>query len=83
MLWLTKAKRPRKFKMLCGFNEHAVKLKMHKAALYRKKVKAKKKKRVGSVKICILLRLFVREGMRKYYELLRLPVYGLLYIIWK
>ena len=31
MLLLTKAKRPLKFKMLCGFNEHAVKLRMHKA----------------------------------------------------
>ena len=26
MLLLTKAKRPLKFKMLCGFNKHAVKL---------------------------------------------------------
>ena len=34
MLLLTKAKRPLKFKMLCGFNKHAVKLRMHKAALY-------------------------------------------------
>ena len=32
MLLLTKAKRPWKFKMLCGFNKHAVKL--HKAAPY-------------------------------------------------
>ena len=31
---LTKAKRPLKFKMLCGFNKHAVKLRMHKAAPY-------------------------------------------------
>ena len=34
MLLLTKAKRPLKFKMLCGFNKHAVKLRMHKAAPY-------------------------------------------------
>ena len=34
MLLLTKAKHPLKFKMLCGFNKHAVKLRMHKAALY-------------------------------------------------
>ena len=34
MLLLTKAKRPLKFKMLCGFNEHVVKLRMHKAAPY-------------------------------------------------
>ena len=34
MLLLTKAKRPLKFKMLCGFNKHAVKLSMHKAAPY-------------------------------------------------
>ena len=34
MLLLTKAKRLLKFKMLCGFNKHAVKLRMHKAALY-------------------------------------------------
>ena len=35
MLLLTKAKHPRKFKMLCGFNKHAVKkAKMHKAAPY-------------------------------------------------
>ena len=34
MLLLTKAKRPLKFKMLRGFNKHAVKLRMHKAALY-------------------------------------------------
>ena len=34
MLLLTKVKHPLKFKMLCGFNKHAVKLRMHKAALY-------------------------------------------------
>ena len=34
MLLLTKAKHPWKFKMLCGFNKHAVKLRMHKAAPY-------------------------------------------------
>ena len=34
MLLLTKAKRPLKFKMLCGFNKHAVKLRMHKAVPY-------------------------------------------------
>ena len=34
MLLLTKAKRPLKFKMLCGFNKHVVKLRMHKAAAY-------------------------------------------------
>ena len=34
MLLLTKAKCPLKFKMLCGFNKHAVKLRMHKAAPY-------------------------------------------------
>ena len=34
MLLLTKAKCPLKFKMLCGFNKHAVKLSMHKAAPY-------------------------------------------------
>ena len=34
MLLLTKAKRPLKFEMLCGFNKHAVKLRMHKAAPY-------------------------------------------------
>ena len=34
MLFLTKVKRPLKFKMLCGFNKHAVKLRMHKAAPY-------------------------------------------------
>ena len=34
MLLLTKAKRPLKFKILCGFNKHAVKLRMHKAAPY-------------------------------------------------
>ena len=34
MLLLTKVKHPWKFKMLCGFNKHAVKLRMHKAALY-------------------------------------------------
>ena len=34
MLLLTKAKRPLKFKMLFGFNKHAVKLRMHKAAPY-------------------------------------------------
>ena len=34
MLLLTKVKRPLKFKMLCGFNKHAVKLRMHKAAPY-------------------------------------------------
>ena len=34
MLLLTKAKRPLKFKMLCDFNKHAVKLRMHKAAPY-------------------------------------------------
>ena len=34
MLLLTKAKRPLKFKTLCGFNKHAVKLRMHKAAPY-------------------------------------------------
>ena len=34
MLLLTKAKRPLKFKMLCGFNKHAVKLRMHKTAPY-------------------------------------------------
>ena len=34
MLLLTKAKHPLKFKMLCGFNKPAVKLRMHKAALY-------------------------------------------------
>ena len=34
MLLLRKAKRPLKFKMLCGFNKHAVKLRMHKAAPY-------------------------------------------------
>ena len=34
MLLLTKAKRPLKFKMLCGFNKHAVKLRMYKAAPY-------------------------------------------------
>ena len=34
MLLLTKAKRPLKFKMLCGSNKHAVKLRMHKAAPY-------------------------------------------------
>ena len=34
MFLLTKAKRPLKFKMLCGFNKHAVKLRMHKAAPY-------------------------------------------------
>ena len=34
MLLLTKAKRPLKFKMLCGFNKHAVKLRMHKPAPY-------------------------------------------------
>ena len=34
MLLLTKAKRPLQFKMLCGFNKHAVKLRMHKAAPY-------------------------------------------------
>ena len=34
MLLLTKAKRPLKFKMLCGCNKHAVKLRMHKAAPY-------------------------------------------------
>ena len=34
MLLLTKAKRPLKFKMLCGFNKHAVKLRMHEAAPY-------------------------------------------------
>ena len=34
MLLLTKAKRPLKSKMLCGFNKHAVKLRMHKAAPY-------------------------------------------------
>ena len=34
MLLLTKAKRPLKFKKLCGFNKHAVKLRMHKAAPY-------------------------------------------------
>ena len=34
MLLLTKAKRPLKLKMLCGFNKHAVKLRMHKAAPY-------------------------------------------------
>ena len=34
MLLLTKAKRPLNFKMLCGFNKHAVKLRMHKAAPY-------------------------------------------------
>ena len=34
MLLLTKAKRPLKFKMLCGFNKHAVKQRMHKAAPY-------------------------------------------------
>ena len=34
MFLLTKAKHPWKFKMLCGFNKHAVKLRMHKAALY-------------------------------------------------
>ena len=34
MVLLTKAKRPLKFKMLCGFNKHAVKLRMHKAAPY-------------------------------------------------
>ena len=34
MLLLTKAKRPLKFKMLCGFKKHAVKLRMHKAVPY-------------------------------------------------
>ena len=34
MLLLTKAKRPLKFKMLCGYNKHAVKLRMHKDAPY-------------------------------------------------
>ena len=34
MLLQTKAKRPLKFKMLCGFNKHAIKLRMHKAAPY-------------------------------------------------
>ena len=34
MLLLTKAKRPLKFEMLCGFNKHAVKLRMHKPAPY-------------------------------------------------
>ena len=34
MLLLTKVKRPLKFKMLCSFNKHAVKLRMHKAAPY-------------------------------------------------
>ena len=34
MLLLTKAKHPLKFKLLCGFNKHAVKLRMHKATLY-------------------------------------------------
>ena len=34
MFLLKKAKRPLKFKMLCGFNKHAVKLRMHKAAPY-------------------------------------------------
>ena len=37
MLLLTQAKRPRKFKMLCGFNKHAVKLRMHKAEPYSKR----------------------------------------------
>ena len=34
MLLLTKMKHPLKFKMLCGFNKHAVKLRMHKAVPY-------------------------------------------------
>ena len=34
MFLVIKVKRPLKFKMLCGFNKHAVNLRMHKAALY-------------------------------------------------
>ena len=34
MLLLTKAKHPLKFKVVCGFNKHAVNLRMHKAAPY-------------------------------------------------